>query len=278
MNVHSTGQAVCCLVALALALGAGAARAADPRLRAELEAVARRTVLFGHQSVGTDILDGLRDLSAEEGVPLRILEVTSARGAAPGTCAHVFVAENGKPELKLQSFERALEGAAGVDVALLKFCFVDLLEGHDAEALFRRYQAALRALAARHPRVTFVRATLPLTAVPTGPKAFLKRLLGRDRPHLEDNARREQFNALVRTAWQGPEPLFDVARIESTRPDGTVESGELGGRQVPALVPAYTHDGGHLNPTGRRLVARELVRLLAQVPARDVAATQGASR
>jgi hypothetical protein len=266
------------LAAVAVLASAGTARAADPQLRAELDAASRRTVLFGHQSVGNDILAGLRDLADQEGVPLRIAEVTTVQGLAPATWAHVLVAENGNPVRKLQSFGRALgDGQAPVDVALVKFCYVDLLAGGDAKALFQRYQEELRALQARHPRTTFVRATVPLTAIPTGPKAFVKRMLGRDR-NREDDARREEFNALVRTSWQGPEPLFDLARFESTRPDGRAETCEVGGRQVPALVPAYTHDGGHLNEVGRRRVARELVRLLAALPRREVAAAEGAAR
>lgn len=262
---------------LAVGATAAGASAADARLRADLEVVARRTILFGHQSVGTDILGGLRDLSGEEGIPLRIAEVTSAAGVAPGTCAHVFVADNGNPALKLESFERALgAGPAPVDVALIKFCFVDVTEATDPRALFDRYQAAVKALQARHPRTVFVHATVPLTVVPTGPKAFVKRLLGRERSE-HQNARREAYNALVRGAYQGKEPLLDVARIESTRPDGTDETYPVDGRPVPALVPAYTHDGGHLNATGRRRVARELVRVVAALPPRD-AAQVGAPR
>lgn len=264
--------------ALAVAAGAAGASAADERLRADLEATSRRTILFGHQSVGTDILDGLRDLSAEAGVPLRIAEVTSAAGVAPGSCAHVFVAENGNPGQKLQSFERALgEGPAAVDVALLKFCFVDVTEGTDPRALFERYRAAVKVLQARHPRTVFVHATVPLTVVPTGPKAFVKRLLGRERSeHL--NARREEYNALVRDAYQGKEPLLDVARLESTRPDGGVETWSLDGRPVPMLVGAYTDDGGHLNKVGRRRVARELVRMVAALPPPEVAQSAAAPR
>jgi hypothetical protein len=268
MHVPSLLQLAGGLVAIAAAVTAGAVHAADPALRAELEAVARRSVLFGHQSVGNDILDGLRDLSGDAGVPLRIAEVRSAEGLAPGTCGHVLVAENGNPALKLQSFEQALgRGPAPVDVALVKFCFVDVLGTRDAKELFRRYQEELRLLSARHPRTTFVRATVPLTSIPTGPKAFVKRLLGRDR-NREDNARREEFNALVRTEWRGPEPLFDLARLESTRADGTAETCVVAGKAVPVLVPAYTHDGGHLNAVGRRRAARELVRLIAALPAR----------
>ncbi len=278
MHVTSMIQVLGGLAAVAAVTFAGAARAADPQLRAELEAVARRTVLFGHQSVGTDILGGLHDLAAQEAVPLRIEEVKSAQGLAPGAFAHAFVAENGNPALKLQSFERVLgQGPAAVDVALVKFCFVDVTDGGDAKQLFARYQEAMRALQARHPRTTFVHVTVPITTFPPGPKAFVKRLLGRDRTE-RDNVRREEFNALVRGAYQGREPLFDLARLEATRPDGRPEATEVGGKQVPALVPAYTDDGGHLNAVGRRRIARELVRLIAGLPQREVAAAPARAR
>jgi hypothetical protein len=271
MHVHPVLQVIGAVAAVAIA---GAARAGDPQLRADLEAVARRTILFGHQSVGNDLLAGVRDLAAREGVALRIAEVKSAQGLAPGAFAHTPVAENGNPLLKLQSFERALgQDPAPVDVALVKFCFVDVMERGDAKQLFARYQAALRTLQARHSKTTFVHVTVPITAIPTGPKAFVKRLLGRDRSQ-EDNVRREEFNALVRAAYHGREPLFDLARQEATRPDGRTETVEVDGRQVPVLVPAYTHDGGHLNEAGRLRAARELVRLLASVPPREVASAR----
>jgi hypothetical protein len=60
--------------------------------------------------------------------------------------------------------------------------------------------------------------------------------------------------------------VFDLAAIESTRPDGGRETFEVEGRQVPALVPAYTDDGGHLNGPAAERVARQLVALLATVP------------
>lgn len=150
----------------------------------------------------------------------------------------------------------------------MKFCFVDVEQDTDVKALFARYQTTVRGLQERHPRTTFVHVTMPLTTVPSGPKAFVKRLLGRDRTR-EQNSRREDLNALMRAAYQGREPLFDLARLEATAPDGRTETFEWKGRQVPALVPAYTGDGGHLDASGRRRMARELVALLAAVPIRE---------
>ncbi len=63
----------------------------------------------------------------------------------------------------------------------------------------------------------------------------------------------------------GNEPVFDIARIESTRPDGSRESFSDGGKEYFGLTPAYTNDGGHLNATGQKKVASHLATFLAEV-------------
>jgi hypothetical protein len=266
------------LLILAAAAAAGAAGAATPapdaQLAADLRRIAGSRVYFGHKSVGYNIVDGLAELSASAGVPLAIAEVSDSLAGAPaGGFLHGPVAENGNPARKLESFARALDSATGdVDVAALKFCYVDFGPGTDVAALFARYQATLAALQARHPHTTFVHFTVPLTIVQGGAKAFLKRLLGRTPYGAAENVRREEYNALVRAAY-AREPLVDIARVESTAADGRPYAAEWEGRRVPALVPAYTEDGGHLNRAGRLRVARELVSVLARAPRAGAAGT-----
>lgn len=262
--IHMAGG----LAALAVVLSATTAHGADDvKLRADLDALVRRTVFFGHQSVGGNILEGVADLARQEGVPLRIVEASSAMGAAPGTWAHAAIADNGNPQLKIESFEKLFAPAqgAGPEIAFMKFCYVDFHPGTDARGLFASYQAALKNLQARNPRTTFVHVTAPLTTVQGGLKALAKRLLGRETSETQ-NARREQFNALMRQAYLGREPLFDLARVESTGPDGSAAAITWEGKPVPVLVSSYSDDGGHLNAAGRRQVARELVAFLASLP------------
>src|SRR6185437_6302983 len=133
----------------------------------------------------------------------------------------------------------------------------------DAPALFARYQETIAELRARNPQTTFVHVTLPLTTAQTGWKALAKRLLGRAPYGTIENVRREQYNALLRRAYAGREPLFDLARVESTAPDGTLVTVAWEGSTAPAMARDYTDDGGHLNARGRDLAARELVRVLA---------------
>ncbi|HET7788294.1 MAG TPA: hypothetical protein VFL36_20140 [Myxococcales bacterium] len=268
--------------AMAVALAAAfalPARASEHDVRAQLQVVAGRSVFFGHQSVGMNLIEGLRELSAEQGVPLRVVEAKGRLDVTAGTFAHSYIAENGDPMHKLRSFAQALDGAAAEPaLALMKFCFVDFRPDTDARALFASYQETLAGLKARHPGIAFVHVTTPLTTVQGGMKGALKRLLGRAPAGLLENERREEYNALLRAAYRGREPFFDLAEAESTRPDGTRETAEWHGAAVPALVPAYTVDGAHLAGDGRLRVARRFLAVLASAPVGAGVAPPQASR
>ena len=243
------------------------ARADDPKVRHALEALSSRRVFFGHQSVGVNLLDGVRALAAREQVAIRVVEVPPAPAIEPGSIGHAFVGRNTDPESKLRDFERALASgaAAGVELAMVKLCFVDVTADADVARLFSEYQASMARVHAASPRTTIVHVTVPLTTVQGGLKGWVKRLLGRAPSGFLENVHREEFNALLRAAYQGREPLFDLARVESTR-DGRAETVEWGGRVVPALLAELTDDGGHLNHEGQLRAARELVAVLASAP------------
>jgi hypothetical protein len=265
LNIHFVAKLA--LGALAASSAAPAARPApDATLHGDLVALSRMTVFFGHQSVGENILDGARQLAAEQGMTLRIAEVASAAHVPASTWGHAFIRENGNPDLKIESFVGAFSSmkGPGVDVAFMKFCYVDFQPGIQGGALFTRYRAAMVALRAAHPATTFVHVTAPLTFAEGGLKARVRRLLGRD-TEADANLRRAEFNDLIREAYLGKEPLFDLARIESTGFDGSASLLEWRGRAVPRLAPTWTDDGAHLNVTGRHRVARELVSLLAGI-------------
>ncbi len=225
-------------------------QAADPALRADLQRVAQESVYFGHQSVGANILQGVKELSVREGVPVFIKDE--------------FVPENGDPLRKLQSFVRSVGAGSRYDIALVKFCYVDIDADTDVAALFDHYRAMLAELRAKNPRTVFVHATLPLTTVQTGPKAWVKRLLGRSPYGTVENVRRDEYNRLLRATYAGREPIFDLARLESTEPDGRLATVTWEGMTVPALAAEYTSDGGHLNALGRRRAAREFIAVLAR--------------
>ena len=238
--------------------------AADPVLHASLQRVAHERVFFGHQSVGANILQGVKELSVAEGVPVFIKDK--------------FVPENGEPLRKLESFKAFVGAGSKYDVALVKFCYVDINADTDAAALFDQYRRAINELRAGNPRTVFVHATLPLTTVQAGPKAWVKRLIGRSPYGTVENVRRDEYNRLLRATYAGREPIFDLARIESTAPDGTLVTVTWNGITAPALSQAYTSDGGHLNARGRQLAAREFLAVLAQASSQKIGGLAAATR
>ncbi len=260
------------LLAVAAAVGMAAdlrAAEVDAGLRADLERVAQRRIFFGHQSVGDNVLDGVKQLATIGGVSVRIAETRTASAVGPATLGHARVGENRYPLRKLQDFEQAFgQQPAGIEIALVKFCYTDITAETDPKALFAQYRDTLERLRTKNPGMILVHVTAPLTHVQGGPKAFVKRLLGRAPYGTIENARREQYNALLRQTYQGRDPIFDLARVESTAPDGTLITAEWQGSVAPALVPAFTDDGHHLNAAGRLRAARELISVLAAAPAR----------
>jgi hypothetical protein len=226
-----------------------------------------RRIWFGHQSVGGNIMDGVAELvRSEPKLGLRVLEGPTPDGSPAFT--HGLVGRNGDPGLKTDDFARALEAGAGshLDVAFHKYCYVDIVDTTDVERVFAHYRDTMARLRGEFPRITFVHVTTPLVRVQDGPRAMLKKLLGQAPARYTSNFRRQRYNELLRKEYAGREPLFDLAAVESTRPDGSRETITLAGRTAYALCPVYSSDGSHLNETGRRRAAEHLLALLANLP------------
>ena len=224
-----------------------------------------KTIFFGHHSVGRNIVQGLEDLAARhEFLRLNIVKTKEANQMAGPMLAHASVGENFHPGSKIAEFKELMENgvAEKVDIAFFKLCFVDLGETSDPNAILSAYSAAMDALKSRFPKVVFVHVTVPLCGPPkkaTGLlKAGIKRLLGRP-PVLAENQVRARYNSLLRQRYSGKEPLFDLALYETLGPDGLRHYSLRSEQEVPVLARAYTDDGGHLNTTGRKHVAEQLL-------------------
>ncbi len=231
----------------------------------ELATFAGTTLLFGHQSVGVNVLDGIDAVYGSAGVPTPgIVEVSPGSAAAlhPGI-DHAFVGVNGDPSGKLRDFEALVDGAGeGVDVALVKLCYVDITASTDVRALFDEYVATMDALEQRHPDITFLYATAPLTTDRSW-KANVKAILGIDDERgPADNAARQEYNALVRDRYGSTGRLFDIAAVQATSDAGPM-SRTHDGEEYFVLNAAMSSDAGHFNEIGSRLAASELIRIVA---------------
>lgn len=229
-------------------------------LKSQFETLSTKRVLFAHQSVGMNLLAGLETLAKEDGVTIAVKELKPGTALTPGL-THFFVGENEHPEGKLEHFAATLEKTPGVELAVLKLCYVDISPDTDVTALFAKYQATHDALKAKFPSVEFVHVTAPLTVVQTGLKAFAKKLTGSAPWGARENVKRHQFNELLRKTYASAH-LFDLAAVESTGADACTF--ERDGKTWPCLRSSWTDDGGHLNAKGQREVARAFVEALTK--------------
>ena len=99
-------------------------------------------------------------------------------------------------------------------------------------------------------------------------KNWVKRMLGRSVLDIFDNSKRYEFNELMRKEYGGKDYFFDLAKIESTFPDGRRLLFKEDGKTYYSLVPDYTDDGFHLNRKGSRILAEQFLILLAKLSER----------
>jgi len=231
--------------------------------------LSKKRMFFGHQSVGYNIITGIEQLLKEHpDIKLNIKKTRDVMDMEVPVLAHDWIGSNMKPSTKTQAFKDTLRGGIGkkVDIAFMKFCYVDITSNTNVNELFNIYKETVEELKNEYPSVTFIHLTTPLTAKPQGFQAvkqtgknIIKKILGWPVFDHKDNINRNEFNELMKQEYSGTEPIFDLAAIEFTKPDRTKSGFENDGKIIPTLFNGYTYDGGHLNEQGSRLVAAKML-------------------
>ena len=235
----------------------------DPRLAAELAIARKSRIFFSHHSVGENIIDGMQAVAGDIGAaPLAVAPLQQGASHEGPAFLHASGGRNGNPESKIAFFEATMRGKLELkpDLAFMKFCFVDIVPSTDVDALFGQYERAMKSLKREFPAVRFAHVTFPMSPRPTDLKSRVRRLLGLWEWTDASNAARHEFNEKLRRAFAG-DPIFDLARVESTLPDGTVVAYELDGKRIPSM--AHEYGDGHLNTTGKRVAGAAAIRFLA---------------
>jgi hypothetical protein len=197
-------------------------------------------VLFGHQSVGQNMIDGAKAL----GFPFK-----SVKGevdfAAP-VRGEAYVEENHDPHRKVKSFAALIEGkgiGARADVAGFKLCYVDFYEAAKLSGLRDAYQKQIEAIRAAHPKLRLFHVTPPLTT--------------KEAP---ENKVRVEFGDWLKKTFSQREVVYDLQSVESTKADGV--QCLTGGTR--SLCPEYAADEGHLNAEGQKRAAKGLLYAIAK--------------
>ncbi len=208
-------------------------------------------VVFGHESVGFDVIHGVQALSAADperyGVTVQPQIQPNWFSRSHGL-GEFFFHNNGNATGKIDDFEGRVRGGFGdcVDVASMKLCYADMTERSDPQAIFDRWKESFEGLEKDYPKVRFVWWTVP---VPQPSRCGDKR-----------TAINDLIRAYVR---KNGKLLLDVADIESHTPEGKEVKHPDGSER---LFADYGRDaGGHLNDEGAQRVGRAWWWLLARI-------------
>lgn len=233
------------------------------------KSLSQKRIYFGHQSVGGNIIAGIGDIQAHDRrIELKISNLEKAETIKEIGFYHSYVGSNENPKSKVDDFAKKIENGIGfsADIAFFKFCYIDVNPSTNVAELFRYYKNTMEKLKNKFPKVTFIHFTMPLVKLQDGPKAWLKKIIGKPLSGMDDNLKRDEYNSLIVAEYGGKQPIFDLAKAESTLYDGTRAVISKNGKNFSALVPGYTYDDGHLNEVGRKTVAAALLSFLAQLP------------
>jgi hypothetical protein len=223
----------------------------DALTAAQCDGVRSLKIFFQHASVGQNIYSGVTGLSSIDAAKYALTTEQFSAGyqsdlkAWLGTHAGWADYYEGNPgwDAKVSDFTanaRTQGIAALVDVAMMKFCFID----QDTD--FATYRDAMVALQTACPTTTFVWWTMPLFG-----------------ENDADNAKRNAFNQSVRAYVAAHDLwLYDIADIESHDPDGGYHLDSVGGAY---LWSGYTSDGGHLNDDGSTRAGKAMWVLLSLI-------------
>lgn len=233
----------------------------------DIDVLLEKKIFFGHQSVGDDLLAGLADLSKENpDLKLSIVNTTDKNSFESPVFAHTLIGTNEEPDTKSDAFKdimlNKIQGEP--DVAFFKYCFLDINRNTDVQAVFNEYKSTIEEVQESNPQVKIVHFTVPLMTVQTGPKAWLKKIIGKSIGGVDDNIKRYQYNQLVRSEF-ADNLVFDIANLESALPNGKKNFFVVDDRQYEALADEYTYDGGHLNEAGRKYIAERFIHFISNI-------------
>lgn len=232
------------------------------------ERLSAKRIFFGHQSVGSNIIEGVEELARENNkFKIRIIEGSDPNLMAKPAFLHSLIGANGDPRSKLSAFRDIIEKEGGdhLDIAFFKFCPWDFDQGTDIEKVFMEYRETLSQLETKYPKIKFVHLTVPLKIYPVTVKARIKRIFNIPIESDIDNVKINEFNEKLLKEYIDKEPVIDIASMESSKENGQRTVFPFQGKLYPYLNAEYTFDGTHLNEMARKRLAGQFLVALANI-------------
>lgn len=228
--------------------------------------LANKKILFGHASVGNNIVDGIQEIMSADNrfEKINVQKLESDHHISVPGFYHFRVLKNGFPKQKIDHFKQMLiDNGLGnkVDIAFFKLCYVDIEEDANVKEIFDYYVSTMEDVKNKYPNLKILHATVSLYSHGKGIKGFIKRLIKTD----NHNIKRNEFNEKLMEKYKNSDPIYDLAKVESTYPDGRRSTFKAKEKEYFSLANEYTYDGGHLNKLGRHQAAKNLLKLLSEV-------------
>jgi len=206
----------------------------------EKDQIGATKTFFLHQSVGENIVDGAASLGFD-------FEWVDSGSDYDGTILgeRVTDAQNKDPLGKLGDYDRfmiANEIGAQAQLAGLKFCYSDLSEETDMNAVRAKYAETISKIESAYPSIRLYMITPPIHQ---DQEDWLLE---------EENKIRLDFGQWLVDTYSANHIIYDLAAVESTREDGTTCT--YG--SVKVLCSEYWDgsSGSHLNATGQVRAAK----------------------
>jgi len=167
-----------------------------------------KKILFGHMSVGFNVLDGLKDLIKDDTrfkdypvVELKDEDVINDSGFY-----HKRNGQNSFPVTKCDAFRSLLMKdslGAQFDIAFFKFCYVDLKSETNVEEVFQYYAETIESIKSAFPKLNIIHVTVPLMVHNYTLKSTIKNWIKKDMA----NINRNRFNQLLLEKYGSASPL-----------------------------------------------------------------------
>jgi len=224
----------------------------------------KKKILFGHQSVGMNIMKGMKALTS--GNPLPIImewDINKPQLNDPGFY-HTRLGSNFDPASKIIAFSKLIHDLKKnqPDIAFFKFCYVDIKDHTKVTEVAEKYAETMTDLEKSFPEIRFMHFTVPLRSHRKGLKVMVKKLLNVPEPNYLENIKRQEYNDLIREKYSERGYLFDIAGLESQDKNKSREKHDYKGKRFETMRQEYTSDGGHLNTEGSKYIANELIHFL----------------
>jgi hypothetical protein len=109
----------------------------------------KKKIFFGHQSVGFNIVEGIRNVMKENTwINLNIVYDIFTKDLDSPALLHYRIGHNGDYMSKMNNFADVMTKNSNnkIDIAFFKFCYIDVTYNNDIELIINTYKTRMLAL------------------------------------------------------------------------------------------------------------------------------------